>query len=241
MDPQQQVQQATQQPVVPQPSQPVSQPAMPHSSSSDKLLWILLGIVLLVVVGGIGYYLGARNSAAPIYQTNSQMVVAKMPTATPTPDPTANWNTYSNIKYGYSVKYPTDLVAKEDNTYYHFVAFTATGAALPKFLISVIPETFVAKDVAAYNYMSSDWINLFYAMKVGGTNTAASGAVFTLLPSTTVNGQNALAVQVVATGYKQHRVYVKKGGYIYMISNSYTSDTELTDFQLFLSTFTFAQ
>ena len=236
MDPQ--TQQQVQQPIAP-PVQPVSQPAVPNSRSSDKLLWIILGIILLVIAGGVGYYLGSRNSTGPSYQTGNQMVVTKVPTATPTPDPTANWTMYSSAKYGYSVKYPTNLVAKEDNTYYHYVAFTATGAALPKFLISVIPETFVVKDVAAYNYMSSDWIDLFYTMKVGGTNTTSSGAVFTELPSVTVDGQSAIAVQVVATGYKQQRVYVKKGGYIYMISNSYQSDTELADFQLFLSTFTF--
>lgn len=35
----------------------------------------------------------------------------QMPTPTPTPDPTANWNSYTNVDYGYTIKYPLNWTA----------------------------------------------------------------------------------------------------------------------------------
>lgn len=35
----------------------------------------------------------------------------EIPTPTPTPDPTANWNSYTNVDYGYTIKYPLNWTA----------------------------------------------------------------------------------------------------------------------------------
>lgn len=199
---------------------------------------IFLGVVVLACIGSGTYYLGMQKNI----MMHKQQSIAET-TPTPTPDPTANWQTYTNTTYGYAVKYPASVETNEQNTNYHYVEFkTVQGTGmLPPFLISVIPDTFVAKDMAAYNYMSSDWINTFYSMKVGESKTTSSGAVFTKSASTTVDKQAAIVVDVVATGFKQKRVYVKNNGFIYMIANYYQSPDELPNFQPFLSTFTFVK
>ena len=207
------------------------------------MLLFLLAFLILVGVGAGSYYLGMRQ-ATPVYNAPVKQVTTAKVTVTPspTPDPTATWQQFTNATYFYSLKYPQGLVAKETNTYYHYVDFTATGAALPKFLVSAIPDNFVAQDPAAYNYMSSDWINNINNLTVGETKTMdAAGATYTRLPDTTVDGQMATAIQVHATGSTQERVYVKDKAFIYMLATYYQTPADLSDFQLFLSAFRFTQ
>ncbi len=236
----------------PLPNQPVSQsiaqqpvivaqqPTAPEKKSGNTFNKILLALVVVILIAGVGcggYYLGTKQSNSSMQQS-AKPIVTLVPTATPTPDPTASWSTYTNDKYGYSVKYPSALTTHEDNTYYHYVDFKTPSnePVLPTFLTAVISDTFNAKDIAVYNYMSSDFINLFSTMQ-NGQSTTSGGATFTKLPDTIVNGQSALTIEVATGTYKQHRVYVKSNGNIYMISNSYTTPEELNNFALFLSTF----
>jgi len=96
-------------------------------------LFLALGVVL---VGGLvfaGAQIGKRQtrSQLPAYPTLVPRAVATLTppavvipteiplaTSTPitilTPDPAANWKTYTNTKYGYSVKYPLGSQVKED-------------------------------------------------------------------------------------------------------------------------------
>ncbi|MDO8639116.1 MAG: hypothetical protein Q7R43_06075 [Candidatus Daviesbacteria bacterium] len=63
---------------------------------------ILVGIV--VVALAVGGYLLYQNQVKPV------PIVAPQPIAqtSTSPDETANWKTYTNTKYGYSIKYPND-------------------------------------------------------------------------------------------------------------------------------------
>ncbi len=222
----------------------LSYPESPKSGILGKFFLILLGLMIVSSIAGVSYYLGMQKGNSQ--QANKKTTVIKnvtvLPTLTPTPTPdiTASWSAYTNTQYGYTVKYPTSLKKTENNTYYHYVSFDPAGAhILPTFLISVIADAFVVKDIAAYNYMSSDWINSFYTMKIGETKTTSSGATFTKLEDTTVDGQLGMVVEVVTPTYKQHRIYVKMNGDLYMISNSYQTQDELSNFTVFLSTFKF--
>jgi len=101
----------------PQVSQnPVSQPAV--TPEKPKINYLLVGEVALVcslIFGFGGYYLG-KQSSNPQYVNNE---VQTNPTATPylnnptinpssTPDPTANWKTYTNSEVGFRFKYPSE-------------------------------------------------------------------------------------------------------------------------------------
>lgn len=68
---------------------------------------ILAGIVILLAVAGGIFYLG--RITAPKLQN-----ITTSPTPQPSPvDETANWKTYTNTKYGYSLKYPPETILEE--------------------------------------------------------------------------------------------------------------------------------
>lgn len=261
MDPKpaQESQSLTQSVAVQTPEKPITQPleATPSTESTPmpknghsmgKVLFLFIAVILLILVGGSSYYLGTQQGKSQQLQEVLQKTkenlakeaqITKIPLVTPTEDPTASWSAYVSTKYMYSVKYPTNLTPNEQNTYYHYVEFNPAGShVLPTFLTAVIADTFVAKDIPAYNYMSSDFINNLSAMKTGDTKTD-NGTVFTKLASVMVDGQDATVVELTTTGPKQRRVYVKKNGYLYMLSNSFQTAGELSNFTLFLSSFKF--
>lgn len=79
--------------------QPITSPETPKT---NILVWLVGGIVILGVGIGIGLFL-AKNIYPPL-----QILPAPTPSPIATVDPTANWKTYANISYKYSLKYPSD-------------------------------------------------------------------------------------------------------------------------------------
>ena len=73
----------------------------PHRFS--KTFIVLIAVILLVAAGVGGYILGTNQN-----QTVQTQPVTQLPQPSPTPDPTANWKTYSNTKYDFSFKYPSE-------------------------------------------------------------------------------------------------------------------------------------
>lgn len=67
---------------------------------------------------GVLVFTGATFGAYRFGQRQAQPTPTPTPAAvvTPTPDATANWKTYTNTEYGYSIKYPTDWVVLEGTT-----------------------------------------------------------------------------------------------------------------------------
>ena len=72
---------------------------------------ILIAVLVLAAIGG-AYYLGTQKSQAPVAISPSPVAQA-----TPTPNAsqapngdleTANWKTYTDSKYNYSINYPPD-------------------------------------------------------------------------------------------------------------------------------------
>jgi hypothetical protein len=61
---------------------------------------ILIVVLIALVVGGGAYYLGTKKSSLPTFSSS------KIPSTIF--DETANWKTYTNTKFGYSLKYPAD-------------------------------------------------------------------------------------------------------------------------------------
>lgn len=103
-------------------SMPNQQQDFPQSTrpkkSVLKIVLIILGVLLLLGAGAVGGYYYFKHKSPKTTTTSSN------PTPTPasssgssslpsasnqTTDPTANWNTYNNDKFGYTIKYPTNF------------------------------------------------------------------------------------------------------------------------------------
>lgn len=100
------------------------QAPLPNPPNHPKILIIITSVILLTTIGVGSYVLGTRKNQATIQNqqvTSSPTISQPTPTLTETPfvhpttDPsiTANWKTYINTKYRYSIKYPPDWLIKE--------------------------------------------------------------------------------------------------------------------------------
>lgn len=79
----------------------------------------VLVLALVIAVAGGAYYLGRVSTKPQLTKTQQPAQITQTipsPTISPTPDPTANWKTYINNEYKYSVLYPD------------FVTFKALGS-----------------------------------------------------------------------------------------------------------------
>lgn len=82
--------------------------------------WVKIGVVaavILLLLGAIGYLAyqnyQLKNQSAP------EPISSQQPTQVPAqpttkPDPTANWQTYVNEKYGFEIKYPPEAAFDEE-------------------------------------------------------------------------------------------------------------------------------
>ena len=78
--------------------------------AKSRLFLIITSIIILIISGG--YFLGNYQNRS---QNNSPMpTLAPKPTAK-TSDSIANWKTYTNKEYKFSLKYPENLKIKEKN------------------------------------------------------------------------------------------------------------------------------
>ncbi len=111
MDSQQPVQQAN--------SQPVQQSFQPKSHSAfSKSLFMIFGVMIVLGLTSGAYYLGTKqqNSSLKLNEKTKSagetVTIITTPTLTPTPNPTANWQTYN--LHGFSLRYPQAWIVKEE-------------------------------------------------------------------------------------------------------------------------------
>jgi hypothetical protein len=117
-------------PPLPPQANPVA-PSSPNQSiitkiKNNKTAFVFASIGLFILLGIGTYILVAQSQKTPVTpspQENTIPVtetVSNTPTPTssptssitPTSSPTANWKSYSNAQYGYSIKYPPDWTAR---------------------------------------------------------------------------------------------------------------------------------
>ena len=77
----------------------------------SKLLAGILFFTFIISAFFAGMKYQAMMDLSKYQQSN--LVTAK-PSPTPTPDPTANWKTYISQKFGFSIKYPSSWVVKNN-------------------------------------------------------------------------------------------------------------------------------
>lgn len=93
-------------------SQNIPQPSPAPMPENNWFKFFLLGIFVIILASGLvlgGYYFGRQNSSTIPTPTPPKSTSI----STPTPDLTANWKTYVNNKYGYSLKYEPNRELKE--------------------------------------------------------------------------------------------------------------------------------
>lgn len=77
---------------------------------------IILVIVIVFAVGTIGYFSFIKKPAPIAQQTPTPAQTNNSVSSTPTQkDETANWKTYQNSKYSFSLKYPSTWILEESS------------------------------------------------------------------------------------------------------------------------------
>jgi len=87
------------------PNPPTVSPATEPNAQPKSKNWLLVGVFVLLIVSLLTTgFLAYQNFQ--LKKQVQQVQITPVP-ATPTPDPTADWKTFSNKENGYSIKYPT--------------------------------------------------------------------------------------------------------------------------------------
>lgn len=104
-------------PTFPQPENIQPAPVTLPPLQKSKLPMIFIMILLLVLFTGVGIVLGKYV----LNPTTSSVEKLVLPTptvpsvlATPTPDPTTNWKTYTSLNGKYQFQYPNDVTVFEE-------------------------------------------------------------------------------------------------------------------------------
>ena len=142
---------------------------------------LILAIVILVGIGG--YFVFVKKSEPVAQQQTPTPTQTNTPVSpTPTPeDETANWKTYNNARYSYTIKYPSDWYVE---TTYSENDFTQRGP--------VGDNDFIGGDTIWSNYQNPRQYDL-------GTIPPDSAEVFLLIYRT--DSQAALDSFISSRGY----------------------------------------
>ncbi len=84
------------------------------NGKKDNFLITLLSCLLLISCLLAGFFAWkTQKLVSELRVATNVLKPTPIATSTPTPDPTANWKTYTSTKYGFSFKYPNDFINKE--------------------------------------------------------------------------------------------------------------------------------
>ncbi len=210
----------------------------------SKFFWgfIIMSALIAFLVGGI--FLGKNINK------NTQAIINPTPIPdiykdSPSPDPTADWKTFTGSKYGYSIKYPSTLETNEiENPFYlaSFKKIDSPQGTFSTYDILAAPDTFLVKNPSSYNFIDSETINTLRGLTSKDDSITLDTSLFKYIGNMIIGDQKAIVVEVTSTVENQthqKRVIFNKNGNNYIIVNNENNSNNQDDFNKFLSTFKF--
>lgn len=195
--------------------------------------WLLLYVIIGgIVYAGVYYFFLGKNG----YDSNTYTGQYNQPTI----NPTANWQTYTNTKDGYSIKYPSSLfiddsLEKDKILVTHEVSFllksntNIKGILQPAIGVNILPQTSTNVDtfVQQLSMILKDKIVPFKSVTVDGQKAYRSENLHK-------GSDPRLSANVIST-------YVGKDNRIYDIAVAYGDNNEQLRniYDQMLSTFKF--
>jgi len=87
---------------------------LPSSLTTVTLFSKILAVIIFFTFIISAFFIGMKYQATidSIRYQQANLITAK---PSPTPKPTANWKTYINTSFGYSFRYPQDILIEEED------------------------------------------------------------------------------------------------------------------------------
>ena len=222
--------QAQSQPV---PAKPPTIPPVSGKQTNRPLIAIAI-LVFLLMAGGL-VFLGYQN-----YQLQSKIDTLLQEKAgqttpapssglltSPSPEPTANWNTYSSQLYGFSIKYPK-TISKYQGEWEYKEFPLQDGSVWIGFRPSSIGEDYIW-GVNVYSNKSVEQVIKEQGQQFSDRKESRQYI--------TVNGVSALLVTVTTNQYEEwvsKTVLIENNGKVYAIGNG---AVEIPEFEPFYKSF----
>lgn len=86
-------------------------PNQPNKRKNEFATILIIVVVCAILFGAIGYVIGNKKTTTPevpVEPTITDDQTSPVVDETATADVTANWKTYTNDQFGFSIKYPSD-------------------------------------------------------------------------------------------------------------------------------------
>ncbi|MBP7807295.1 hypothetical protein KA047_02255 [Candidatus Saccharibacteria bacterium] len=195
---------------------------------------VLLVVVVLGIIGGIGYYVYSRQSSTPTAEPTSTTVTPAADTTDENKTATADWKTYSGMTI--SMKYPEtwkprDITNEPDRVYFASADYVAPGEDGPSVTAGYL------LDVMVSNTPSDD---SHEAMVAGYKETKDAGACGGDYQEITIDGEKAVLSDMKCHGSDITAIAIKDGTeYFFRLSSIDEDKPEVrTLFNHILSTVT---
>lgn len=212
----------------------------PNQNPEHAPFWMWM-VLLAVILIGVGFFAWINSSqsktetAVPVAETSTPATAVVTPATTPTTVSTADWKTYTNTTYSYSIKYPSDWYLYDSNN--------KDVRVQPKQAYSgpVANEPIPGPDSNAFEVIVSSTTKSL----TDAANVASNGMGKTRT-SIIIGGQPGILGTTTCAdnpgvGCDAPTWLVVYKGYQYLISSNLGYDSNKTDFEAILSTFQFTK
>ncbi len=206
---------------------------------------IILSVLILAALGSVAYYFSQHQSVPA-----AQPKITVSPTPQPTSDTAANWKTYTNIEYSYSIHYPPDQAVQEiedvnsDIRYSQCVEVGRVITNDPAFyapqlyieaITSPVEGSCYGNDIYTAYGKYEEWRKKLDAMKIGDVITPVKNEVITRKKDININRNTAEVFELTTSKWIERMITVNHNQILYVIGG-YNPDKK---FDQILFTFKF--